>query len=154
MSLPKVVMQPKLDTQLKIALLKTMLLLLSMLALAGCASGQKMSELQKVQYAYSAAVRWGDFEGAWHLVDPEYREAHPLSELELERYKQIQVTAYRDLGAQAMPDGLEMREIQVGVVNRHTLVERSLRYTESWRYDPKAGTWWLTVGLPDFWAGD
>ena len=47
-----------------------------------------------------------------------------------------------------------MREIEVGVVNRHTLVERSLRYTERWRYDPKARTWWLTVGLPDFWAGD
>ena len=154
MSLPKVVMQPKLGTQLKTALLKTMLLLLSMLALAGCASGQKMSELDKVQYAYSAAIRWGDFEGAWQLVDPEYREAHPLTALELERYKQIQVTAYRDLAAQATPDGIEMREIEVGVVNRHTLVERSLRYTESWRYDPKAGAWWLTVGLPDFWAGD
>ena len=154
MSLPKVVMQPKLGTQLKTALLRTMLLLLSMLALAGCASGQKMSELDKVQYAYSAAIRWGDFEGAWQLVDPEYREANPLTALELERYKQIQVTAYRDLAAQATPDGIAMREIQVGVVNRHTLVERSLRYTESWRYDPQAGTWWLTVGLPDFWAGD
>ena len=47
-----------------------------------------------------------------------------------------------------------MREIQIGVVNRHTLAERSLRYTERWRYDPEAKTWWLTVGLPDFWAGD
>jgi hypothetical protein len=150
MSKLKVAMQPKIGTQLKTALL----LLLSMLALAGCASGQKTNELDKVQYAYSAAIRWGDFEGAWQLVDPEYREAHPLSDLELERYKQIQVTSYRDLAANATPDGIAMREIQVGVVNRHTLVERSLRYTESWRYDPKAGTWWLTVGLPDFWAGD
>ena len=156
MSLLKVAMQPKPGTQLKPALLKTMLLLLllSVLALAGCASGTKTNELDKVQYAYSAAIRWGDFEGAWQLVDPEYRDAHPLSELELERYKQIQVTGYRDLAAQATPDGIAAREIQVGMVNRHTLVERSLRYTERWRYDPEAKTWWLTVGLPDFWAGD
>ena len=130
------------------------LLLLGMLALAACASGQKTSELDKVQYAYSAAIRWGDFEGAWQLVDPKYRQAHPLSELELERYKQIQVTAYRDLAAQVSPDGTAVREIQIGVVNRHTLVERSLRYTERWRYDPEAKAWWLAVGLPDFWAGD
>jgi hypothetical protein len=137
------------------ALLRTMLLLLAALVLlAGCATGNKTSELDKVQYAYSAAIRWGDFEGAWQLVDPEYRQAHPLSELELERYKQIQVTAYRDLAAQATPDGIAMREIQIGVVNRHTLVERTLRYTERWRYDPEAKTWWLTVGLPDFWAGN
>ena len=32
------------------------------------------SELDKVQYAYSAAIRWGDFEGAWNLVDPEYKK--------------------------------------------------------------------------------
>ena len=154
MSMLKVAMQPKPGTQLKTTLLKTMVLLLSVLALAGCASGTKTNELDKVQYAYSAAIRWGDFEGAWQLVDPEYRDAHPLSALELERYKQIQVTGYRDLAAQATPDGIAVREIQVGMVNRHTLVERSLRYTERWRYDPESKTWWLTVGLPDFWAGD
>lgn len=133
---------------------RKLLPLLAMLALVACASGQKTSELDKVQYAYSAAIRWGDFEGAWQLVDPAYREAHPLSAVELERYRQIQVTSYRDLAAQATPDGIAMREVQIGVVNRHTQVERSLRYTERWRYDPEAKAWWLTVGLPDFWAGD
>ena len=133
---------------------KLVLLLLVVLALAACASGQKTSELDKVQYAYSAAIRWGDFEGAWQLVDPQFREAHPLSALELERYKQIQVTSYRDLAAQVAPDGTAMREVQIGVVNRHTLVERNLRYTERWRFDPEAKIWWLAVGLPDFWAGD
>ena len=56
--------------------------------LAACASGQpKMSELDKVRYAWSAAIRWGDFEGAWNLLDPAYRDAHPLTDLELSRYK-------------------------------------------------------------------
>lgn len=133
--------------------LKIGLFLLLAMLLAGCASSGQVNALDKVQYAYSAAIRWGDFEGAWLLVDPEYRRAHPMSEIEFERYKQVQISAYRDLGAQTTPDGMAMREIEIGVINRHTLAERSTRYTERWRYDPEAKTWWLTVGLPDFWNG-
>lgn len=133
--------------------LKIGLFLLLAMLFAGCASSGQVNALDKVQYAYSAAIRWGDFEGAWLLVDPEYRRAHPMSEIEFERYKQVQISAYRDLGAQTTPDGLAMREIEIGVINRHTLAERSTRYTERWRYDPEAKTWWLTVGLPDFWNG-
>ena len=122
--------------------------------LGGCATGgSQMSELQKVQYAYSAAIRWGDFEGAWNLVDPQYRAAHPMTALEFERYKQVQVSGYSELGSQA-GDGTATREIQIGVVNRNTLVERDARYTEQWRYDPQAKTWWLGGGLPDFWQGE
>lgn len=122
--------------------------------LAGCASAQpKMSELDKLQYAWSAAIRWGDFEGAWNLLDPGYREAHPLTDLELSRYKQIQVSGYHDLGSQVLPDSAR-REVEIGVVNRNTMAERSMRYTEEWRYDPETKTWWVTSGLPDFWAGE
>ena len=123
--------------------------------LTGCASTSSRGDaLQRAQYAYSAAIRWGDFEGAWQLVDPAYREEHPLTDLELARYKQIQISAYRELASEVAEHDVAMREIQVGVVNRHTQVERSLRYTERWRYDPDANTWWLTVGLPDLWQGD
>jgi hypothetical protein len=133
---------------------KTWSLLLASLALAGCASsGRHLNELDKVQYAYSAAIRWGDFEGAWQLVEPTYRAAHPLSELELARYQQVQVSAYRDLASSMPAKGEALREIEIGVINRHTQTERSTRYTERWRYDPAAKAWWLTVGLPDFWAG-
>ena len=125
------------------------------LLLAGCASNStRNNALDRLQYAYSAAIRWGDFEGAWQLVDPEYRKAHPLTDLELARYKQVQISAYRELASEVGEDDIAMREIQMGVVNRHTLVERNLRYTERWRYDPEAKTWWLTVGLPDLWQGD
>ena len=97
------------------------------------------------RYAYSAAIRWGDFEGAWHAGRPEYRKEHPLSDLELERYKQIQIAGYRDLATQTLPDGDVVRDIEIGVVNRHTLAERSPRYTERWRFDPEDKQWWLVV---------
>ncbi len=121
--------------------------------LTGCGGGgRKMTVLQETQYQYSAAIRWGDFEGAWQLVDPAYRETHSMTDLQFERYKQIQVSGYRDL-AERVGEGTAMREIQIGVINRNTMAERSIRYTEQWRYDVEAKQWWITGGLPDFWAG-
>jgi hypothetical protein len=125
------------------------------LALAACATDSKqMNALDRAQYDWSAAIRWNDFEGAWNLVDPEYRQQHPMSALEFERYKQVQVSGYSDLASQLAPDGLgARREIQISVINKHTMTERSIRYTEVWRYDAEARAWWITSGLPDFWAG-
>lgn len=127
-------------------------LALVLVLLAGCASRQ-MDALRQAQYAYSAAIRWGDFEGAWNLVDPDYRKQHPMTELEFRRYKQVQISGYHELGVQG-GEGTAMREIGIGVINRNTLVERQARYTERWRYDPEAETWWLTVGLPDLWQDE
>lgn len=126
-------------------------LLAAMLVLAGCATKiDRGSALQEAQYAWSAAIRWGDFEGAFNMLDPKVRAEHPVSELEFARYKQVQISEYRDLAAQVR-DNTAVREIRIGVINRHTLVERQVRYTESWRYDPATKTWWVTSGLPDLW---
>ena len=127
---------------------------LAVFALAGCAStGKQMSELERAQYAWSAAIRWGDFEGAWNLVDPAYRDAHPTTDLQFERYKQVQVSHYRELASE--PGEAEARrEIEIGLINRHTMTERTMRYREHWRYDAAGKTWWITDGLPDFWAGE
>ena len=129
-----------------------LLMLLALLMLGGCAATKidRNSALETAQYAYSAAIRWGDFEGAWNLIDPAYRKAHPMTALEFERYKQVQISAYHDIGAQVGPT-TAMREVQIGVINRNTLVEREARYTERWRYDEKAKVWWLESGLPDLW---
>ena len=122
--------------------------------LAGCATGMgRGSALQESQYAWSAAIRWGDFEGAWNMVDPEVRKAHPVTALELERYKQLQISAYHDIGSRVGDDVAE-REIQIGVINRNTQVEREARYSERWRYDPVAKRWWETSGLPDLWQSE
>ena len=129
-------------------------LLACALLLPGCASTGKGEALQRAQYAWSAAIRWGDFEGAWNLVDPEYREQHPLTDLELERYGHIQVSHYRELGSRGEGPDQVLREIDIGVVNRHTMAERGLRYRESWRWDEESRSWWITTGLPDFWRGE
>src|SRR5690606_37396716 len=122
--------------------------------LAACASTSKeMSALDRAQYDWSAAIRWGQEEGAWEMVDPAVREARPMTDLDFERYRQVQVSYYRDI-ASRRGDSEALREIEVGVINRHTMAERSLRHTEAWRYDPEARTWWNVSGLPDFWDGE
>ncbi|TDK30942.1 hypothetical protein [Luteimonas terrae] len=128
-------------------------LLTLVMLLPGCAStGKQASALERAQYAWSGAVRWNDFQTAWQLVDPDYRAAHPASDLDFARYEQVQVTSYRETGGQAGPEDAT-RQVQIGVVNRHTMAERTVRYTERWRWDAAAGTWWIVDGLPDFWAG-
>ena len=123
--------------------------------LAGCPkSASKGTALDEAQYAYSAAIRWGDFKGAWNLVDPKYREEHPLTDIDFSRYKQVQISGYREQGMAIQPSGTMLREIEIGVINRNTLAERTLRYREKWRYDEEAKTWWLVVGLPDLWQGE
>lgn len=128
----------------------------ALLGLAGCATmANEGDKLEKAQYAWSAAIRWGDFEGAVNLIDPKLRDRDPPTAVEMERYKQVQVSAYRDVGASAdLKGGTATRDIEIGVINRHTQAERSVRYREQWRWDPAAKTWWLTTGLPDLWAGE
>ena len=135
------------------SLLRALLLACCLVLLAGCPkSASKGSALDETQYAYSAAIRWGDFEGAYNLVDPKLREEKPLTDVDFSRYKQVQISGYRDLGGSPLVSGEVEREIEIGVINRNTLAERSVRYRERWRYDEAAKTWWLTSGLPDLWG--
>jgi len=129
-----------------------LLLVLALVAFSAQAAGARQrAKLEQTQNAYAAAIRWGDFEGAWTFVEPAYAGAHPMGEFELRRYEQIQVSGYRDLSSLVEPDDVVVRLIEVRVINRHTQAERTLRYRERWRWDAEAKRWWLVGGLPDFW---
>lgn len=137
--------------------LSRLLSLACLFLLAGCASlqgGTRSDALDRAQYAWSAAVRWNDFEGAVNMIDPDKREQLAPTALQMERYRQVQISGYRDVGTNTdMEAGTSVRDIQIGVINRHTQAERSLRYREAWRWDPEARTWWNISGLPDLWEG-
>ena len=137
-------------------LLLRCLLLCCLALLAGCPKthASKGSALDEVQYDYSAAIRWGDFEGAWNLVDPKVRAEKPLTDIDFSRYKQIKISGYTDLGGTVEPCGVVVRDVEIGVINLNTQAVRTVRYRERWRYDEAAKTWWLLSGLPDLWQGD
>ncbi len=137
----------------RVRAIATLLIALLLVSMAGVAmAGKKNVILEKNKYAYSAAIRWGDFEGAWTMVDPKIRKDKPMTAAEFSRYEQIQISGYRDLASMPGPDGAEMREVQIDVINRNTMKQRRLRYTEVWRYDPETKNWWIE-SLPDFWQG-
>lgn len=134
-------------------LVSLFLLLVAVAAPASAAGARQRAKLDEIQAAYASALRWSDYESAWQLVDPEVRAQRPLTGLELERYRQLQISSYREGGSGVLDDGTVVRAVEVGVINRHTQSERVIRYEERWRWDPEAKRWWQMAGLPDFWDG-
>ena len=125
---------------------------LSLAVLAACSSGPgtRAEVLDRTLYDYSGAIRWNNFEVAYDLLDPEQRDKRPMTDLDWERLKQIQVTRYDVIAQAALPDGRIGREVEIALINRHTQAERVVRTREVWRYDEATQRWWQTEGLPDF----
>ena len=98
---------------------------------------------------YAATIRWGDMTQALAFVDPKYRQEHPMSELDLARYKQVQVTTYNDQPAAPLNDKEVAQTVEIGLVNINTQSARTIIDRQVWRYDEKEKRWWLTTGLPD-----
>lgn len=134
---------------------RSLFLVVAALVLAACASmSTRNNELDQAQYDWSAAIRWGQFAGARQMIDPEVLKARPLSDLEMQRYAQVRISSYRDVGSSADPEaGTASRSVQIGVINVHTQAERVVAHRETWRYDAVAKRWWNTSGLPDLWDG-
>jgi len=71
------------------------------------AAGKRSQSKQLVvaQSKYFSAIRWNEFELAWTYVDPAYRTEHPLTDLDKERFKQIQVTGYEEMRQDVLAEG-------------------------------------------------
>lgn len=125
-------------------------LMLLILLLAACATQERSNSLTTTLSAYGGILRWGDFASAVQFIDPEERAKHPISDLDLARYKQVRVTEYDD-GAGPVPiSPTEVQQtVKISLVNIHTQAERSVIDRQTWHYDEKAKHWWLTSGLPD-----
>lgn len=125
-------------------------LVVSSLALAGCATQQRSDSLTSTTTAYGSTLRWGDFNSAVQFIDPAIRTKHPTSKLDLARYEQVRVTEY-DNGAGPVPTGEfdVVQNAEIRVVNIHTQAERTIIDHQTWHFDPVAKRWWLTSGLPD-----
>src|SRR5690606_25978738 len=90
-------------------------------SLAADPNRSQRNKLAQTQDAYTAAIRWSDFESELGLIDPQHLASHPLTWLEMERYRQLQVSSYRERGAGTLPDGSIEGRIEIGVINRNTL---------------------------------
>jgi len=116
-------------------------------------SRSQRNKLVPTQEAYVAAVRWNDFDAAEGFIDPQHLAHQPITDLQRERYRQVQVSSYRERSSTAGADGSIERRVEISVINRNTLAERTLVVKERWRWDPEAKRWWQAAGLPDLWQG-
>ncbi|KAB7769791.1 hypothetical protein [Xanthomonas maliensis] len=132
------------------------MLLLGLATVSGIATAGSRAQaraLEQTQSAYAAAIRWSDFDAAQAFIEPEYARTHPLSDLELSRYAQVQISGYREVRVGEDPAGNLRREVELRVINRNTQAERTVRSTEIWHWDAEGKRWWLLSGLPDLWQG-
>jgi len=119
--------------------------------LGGCAAvpGTEQHLLEDTLLAYAGVIRWGNFEEAASFVDPETLKAHPLTQLDIDRYHQVRVTTYNDQQAHIVAEHEVHQSVEIGIVNVNTQAARSFIDNQVWRYDAKEKRWWLVSGLPN-----
>lgn len=121
------------------------------LALAACATPRgARSPLDQALYDYAGAVRWSEFEVAQTFLSPELQRTRALSDLEIERFKQVQVTDYQFKRAVSQDETRYVQLVEIRLINKHTQVERVLLDRQEWEKDPESERWWLVSGLPRF----
>ena len=128
---------------------RLLLSLFAVIMLTACSGARRDSKIELLLISYESTIRWGDFDSAWEVVDPKYREKNPQSSTDWERYKQIRVAGYRTDGPNAIDDNTVGQVVEVEVINVHTQVPRTIVDKQIWKWDEEAERWWLTTGLPD-----
>ncbi|MEJ5209476.1 hypothetical protein [Denitratimonas sp. CY0512] len=121
--------------------------------LAACGVGSQQDIRQTTLFNYAGAIRWGHIDDAWSMVDPEYARRHPLSQLDRQRFEQVQITGYRVKGSQMLSEEELVQLVEIRLINRHTQSERVIQDRQLWRWDKESRRWWLTTGLPDIVPG-
>jgi hypothetical protein len=106
-------------------------------------------QLTETLRTYAATIRWGSIEQAESFVSPEYRALHPLTSLELERFKQVRITQYTDTAPVPVNDFEVRQTVEIGLVNVYTQEARTIVDRQIWIYDKENKVWLLHSGLPD-----
>ena len=131
-------------------MLRNVALLISLSLLAGCAApNAKGDQLTATLETYAATIRWGNIEDAIAFVDPDVLKEHPLTELDLQRYRQVRISGYNAQPSRPLGDNEISQIVEIVVTNNNTQSVRSVLDRQHWRYDDKKKRWWLTSGLPD-----
>jgi hypothetical protein len=128
----------------------------ALVLLTGCASLTHESEsraLETTLVAYGNAIRWGDIQQALPFVDPETVKTHPLTPLDLQRYKQVRFVSYIEQAPVPAGPHQVRQVVKIGLLNVNTQTERDIVDNQLWRYDEASKHWHIVSGLPDITQG-
>jgi len=126
--------------------------LLFAVALAGCGAVTHQSEnraLETTLVAYGNAIRWGDIQQALPFVDAQTLKQHPLTPLDLQRYKQVRFVSYIEQAPTPAGPHEVRQVVKISLLNVNTQVERDIVDNQLWRYDETTKHWHIVSGLPD-----
>jgi len=121
-------------------------------AVSGCAAVNQQSKnnaLETTLVAYANALRWGDIEQALPFIDAETQKAHPLTPLDMQRYKQVHIASYIEQTPVPVGQNEVRQAVRIMLVNVNTQTEREIVDNQLWRYDEKTKHWHNVSGLPD-----
>ena len=126
------------------------ILLLSVVALAGCAaleSKSRMEQLDNLMRGYAKALAWSDFAVAYTATKAAQQAPLP----DAAALKDIKITSYEPAAALVERDGKSIKRVaRIRYVHTSRMAERSLTTDEEWRYSDEAGRWFLQSGFPQF----
>ncbi|MFU8830848.1 MAG: hypothetical protein ACNA7J_01715 [Wenzhouxiangella sp.] len=129
---------------------RALILLTIVLLLAACGGNQSTRERQEAFDAWTANVRWNQYDALVDFMHPEWLAANPVTPLEIERLHQFRTTEYRVRQVVAAPDGQSIERLaRIRLYHVHTSRERVIDHREVWRYDADLKAWLMHSGLPD-----
>lgn len=116
----------------------------------GCATIKektRMADFEKVSKSYEKVMLDSDFETAHRFTDSEaVREA-----ADLKAYEDFRIVEYHVKKGQVSDDKIKINQIaEVKYYRNDSLVVRTIRYEQLWKYDEVKKTWLLQTGLPVF----
>jgi hypothetical protein len=125
--------------------------LLMVLACTGCGMNphSEGDDMRVTMVAYANALRWQGFDQAVKYVDPDTLKEHPLTPLDMERFKQVRVVSYMEQNPVPAGKHEVTQIVEIGVLNINTQTERQIVDRQLWRYDEKTKHWHIVSGLPD-----
>ena len=122
------------------------------LLLAGCGTIEKDKRalgLQAATAAYQSALRWGYFETAYGYLHPDQRQGNSkdlppvFTDLRVAGYDVVQPSLMQNPG-----EAVQVVTIDYFYEDRQ--VVKTITDRQTWTYDPKLESWWLSSGLPKF----
>ena len=119
------------------------------LGLVACTTPKK-DKFDNTMTTIEQATRWNEFAGIVNLMDPEYLQDNPVSDLDIERLKQFRISGYTVTQKQMGADEKSYRQtVMLQMYSVHNPVERQVRWNQEWRFNEETGRWTLFSGLLD-----
>lgn len=126
------------------------LLTCAALALNACYVPKKDQDLDQTLMQYEQIIRWSEWDGAVNMLAPEYLEAHPITNLDMERLRLFQVTKYTVRSGAPTADGDTYQQVvELRFFNKTRATEKVVMDNQLWKYDEESERWLLHSGLPD-----